>query len=113
MSQILVYPSAFTVPTGMAHWAPLLQARAIETQAYVIAAAQVGSHNAKRRSYGHSIVVSPWGETLAELGHEELKRDENGEPVPEIAFADIDLTEVQRIRKEMPLLRRTDVYPEV
>ncbi|KAF2093058.1 nitrilase [Rhizodiscina lignyota] len=112
-AQVITYPSAFTVPTGKAHWAPLLRARAIETQAYVIAAAQVGFHNVKRRSYGHSVIISPWGEMLAELGYEELKRDGNGDPIPEIAFADIDLKEVERIRKEMPLLRRTDMYPEV
>lgn len=112
-AQIVTYPSAFTVPTGKAHWATLLHARAIETEAYVIAAAQVGFHNAKRRSYGHSLIISPWGETLAELGFDELKKDENGDPIPEIAFANIDLKEVERIRKEMPLLRRTDVYPEL
>jgi deaminated glutathione amidase len=112
-AQVLTFPSAFTVPTGRAHWETLLRARAIESQAYVMAAAQVGFHNERRRSYGHSMVVSPWGEVLAELGHEELKLDENGDAIPEIAFADVDLKEVERIRKEMPLLRRTDVYPEV
>ncbi|KAL8682212.1 MAG: hypothetical protein Q9186_001750 [Xanthomendoza sp. 1 TL-2023] len=105
-AHIITYPSAFTVTTGKAHWSTLLRARAIETQSYVIAAAQVGSHNEKRASYGHSMIVSPWGEVVAELGGE--KKDE-----PEIAVAEIDLENLEKIRKEMPLLRRTDVYPEV
>lgn len=98
-AQIMTYPSAFTVPTGKAHWKALLQARAIETQSWVIAAAQVGQHNEKRSSYGHSIIISPWGEVKAELGNVD-----NG---PEIAIADIDLSTLLRIRREMPLLRRT------
>ncbi|KAL8736259.1 MAG: hypothetical protein Q9166_000414 [cf. Caloplaca sp. 2 TL-2023] len=105
-AHIITYPSAFTVPTGIAHWSTLLRARAIETQSYVIAAAQVGSHNEKRTSYGHSMIVSPWGEIIAELGGE--KKDE-----PEIAVGEIDLERLKKIRKEMPLLRRTDVYPEI
>lgn len=104
-AQIITYPSAFTVPTGEAHWEALLRARAIETQAYVIAAAQAGPHNEKRRSYGHSLIVNPWGEVVARLG------GEHGEP--EIATANIDLEMVAKIRREMPLLRRTDVYAEV
>ncbi|KAI4161140.1 MAG: hypothetical protein L6R39_000100 [Caloplaca ligustica] len=105
-THIITYPSAFTVPTGIAHWATLLRTRAIETQSYVIAAAQVGSHNEKRTSYGHSMIVSPWGDVLAELGGQ--KKDE-----PEITVADIDLKMMRKIRTEMPLLRRTDVYPEI
>ncbi|KAL8755999.1 MAG: hypothetical protein Q9199_003233 [Rusavskia elegans] len=105
-AHIITYPSAFTVATGRAHWSALLRARAIETQSYVIAAAQVGSHNEKRTSYGHSMIVSPWGDIVAELGGEN-----KGEP--EIAVGEIDLERMEKIRKEMPLLRRTDVYPEV
>ncbi|KAI4277278.1 MAG: hypothetical protein L6R38_005466 [Xanthoria sp. 2 TBL-2021] len=105
-AHIITYPSAFTVATGRAHWSALLCARAIETQSYVIAAAQVGSHNEKRTSYGHSMIVSPWGDIVAELGGEN-----KGEP--EIAVGEIDLERMEKIRKEMPLLRRTDVYPEV
>lgn len=105
-AHIITYPSAFTVATGQAHWSALLRARAIETQSYVIAAAQVGSHNEKRTSYGHSMIVSPWGDIVAELGGE--KKDE-----PEIAVGEIDLERMEKIRKEMPLRRRTDVYPEV
>ena len=66
-AQIITYPSAFTVPTGKAHWETLLKSRAIETQAYVVASAQVGSHNEKRTSYGHSMVVDPWGKVLLDL----------------------------------------------
>ena len=64
-AEIITYPSAFTIPTGRAHWETLLRARAIETESYVIAAAQVGQHNEKRASYGHSLIVSPWGEIVA------------------------------------------------
>ncbi|KAF7716944.1 Benzonitrilase [Penicillium ucsense] len=104
-AEVITYPSAFTVPTGKAHWESLLRARAIETQSYVVAAAQGGPHNEKRRSYGHSMVVNPWGEIVGELG------DEYAEP--QLLTADIDLDHVSKIRKEMPLLRRTDVYPEI
>ncbi|KAJ5133686.1 hypothetical protein N7526_005051 [Penicillium atrosanguineum] len=104
-AEIITYPSAFTVPTGKAHWEALLRARAIETQSYVIAAAQAGPHNEKRRSYGHSMIVTPWGEVIAQLD------DEYHEP--QIATADIDLDLVAKIRREMPLLRRTDLYPLV
>ncbi|CAK4032375.1 probable nitrilase, putitive [Lecanosticta acicola] len=105
-ADILLYPSAFTVPTGKAHWLSLLRARAIECETYVIAAAQVGNHNEKRVSYGHSIVIDPWGEVVAELGGE--KKEE-----PEVILAEIDFGKLERIRTQMPLLRRTDVYPEI
>lgn len=104
-AQIITYPSAFTVPTGQAHWETLLRARAIETQAYVVAAAQAGPHNEKRRSYGHSMIVNPWGEIVAKLG------DQYREPA--IATAEIDFNLLEKVRREMPLLRRTDIYPEV
>src|SRR6185312_5146948 len=64
-------PSAFTVPTGQAHWHVLLRARAIENGAFVIAAAQGGAHPAGRRTYGHSLIVGPWGEVLAESPDDE------------------------------------------
>lgn len=102
--QIIIYPSAFTVPTGRAHWDVLLRARAIECQSYVIAAAQAGAHNSKRISYGHSMIVSPWGEVLAQLGGEFKE--------PEIAIADIDLDVVTRVRREIPLNRRTCVQAQ-
>ncbi|PSN72688.1 nitrilase [Corynespora cassiicola Philippines] len=116
-AQVLLYPSAFTVPTGRAHWEVLLRARAVEAQAYVIAAAQVGWHDEakKRRSYGHGMIVDPWGKVVARLGGvgEDGSEDGLGEGEGEIAVADIDLELVEKVRREMPLLRRTDVYPEI
>lgn len=99
-ADIILYPSAFTIPTGKAHWEVLLRARAIECQAYVIAAAQVGKHNEKRTSYGHSIIINPWGEIIGELGGEE--KDE-----PEVVMAEIDFEELEAIRRRIPHLRRT------
>lgn len=104
-AQIITYPSAFTVPTGKAHWEVLLRARAIETQAYVLAAAQVGSHNEKRTSYGHSMVVDPWGKVLLDMTGDGTE--------PEVGLVDIDLDFREKIKEQMPLLRRTDVYPEI
>jgi len=103
-AQIITYPSAFTLPTGKVHWEILLRARAIETQSYVIAAAQAGQHNETRVTYGHSMVIGPWGDILAEL---------DGETAPDIALATIDLSLVERIRTKVPLVRRTDVYAEL
>jgi predicted amidohydrolase len=89
----------------------LLRARAIETQSYVIAAAQVGQHDeeGKRHSYGHSMIIDPWGKVVAELGGE---ADEKGRGLDEveIAVAEIDTGYVEKTRKEIPLTRRTDVY---
>ncbi|KAF2722832.1 nitrilase-like protein [Polychaeton citri CBS 116435] len=99
-AEIILYPSAFHPSTGAAHWHSLLRCRAIENECYVIAAAQVGSHNDKRISYGHSIAINPWGEIIAELGGE--KGDE-----PEIALADIDLEKLTSVRSQLPLKRRT------
>lgn len=115
-AQVLVYPSAFTVPTGKAHWETLLRARAIENQAYVIAAAQCGRHNVKRVSYGDSMVVGPWGEILARLdsvedAEEEVGGEGEGRREPQLLTVDLDLAQVEKVRREVPLLRRTDVYP--
>ncbi|TVY84386.1 putative hydrolase nit2 [Lachnellula suecica] len=104
-AQIITYPSAFTVPTGKAHWEILLRSRAIETQAYVVASAQVGAHNEKRSSYGHSMVVDPWGKVLLDMTGEGAEA--------EIGVVDIDLGYREEIKNKMPLLRRTDVYPEI
>ena len=101
-ANVITYPSAFTIPTGKAHWSALLRARAIETQSFVIAAAQVGQHNEKRASYGHSMVVSPWGEVLVELSGEW-----GG---PEIGIVDLDPELVVNARRQVPLSRRWDVY---
>jgi len=107
-AHMISYPSAFTVPTGNAgHWHTLLKSRAIETQSYIIAAALVGNHNEKRRSYGHSMIVGPWGDVLGECGGIE------GGGKEEICVGEIDMGVLERVRREIPLLRRFDVYPEL
>ena len=78
---ILAIPAAFTVPTGEAHWHVLMRARAIEAGAFVVAAAQVGRHEDGRETYGHSLVVDPWGKVLLDMGGEE----------PGLGFAELDL----------------------
>ena len=89
----LTVPSAFTATTGAAHWHALLRARAIENQSYVIAPAQYGQHSANRASYGHSIIIDPWGEILAELP------DGDG-----YAIAEVDPERVAQIRQQVPSL---------
>lgn len=87
-------PAAFTVPTGRAHWHVLLRARAIETGCFVFAPAQCGTHDDGRNTYGHSLIVSPWGEVLADAGEE-----------PEaIVMAEIDTTKVMEARSQVPAL---------
>lgn len=90
-AEVVFVPSAFTAHTGDAHWHPLLRARAIENQCYVVAPAQVGQHNEKRTSYGHAAVIDPWGTVLAE------RAEGTG-----IALADIDLAHLHEIRGRMP-----------
>lgn len=96
-AQILTVPAAFTAVTGAAHWVPLLRARAIETGCYVLAPAQTGSHGLhegrERRTFGHSLAVSPWGEVLVE----------GGEAVGVFPF-EIDLGEVADARRRIPVL---------
>jgi deaminated glutathione amidase len=89
---ILAVPAAFTAPTGEAHWHTLLRARAIESEAFVIAAAQCGTHEDGRETYGHSLVVNPWGVVLLDMGQE------NG-----LGFADIDLARVTEVRAQIPV----------
>lgn len=91
--QILAVPSAFTVVTGEAHWEVLLRARAIECQAYVVAAAQAGRHNAKRESWGHALAADPWGGVVGALADPR---------VTGIATVDVDLGLVARVRERMP-----------
>ena len=100
-ADILTYPSAFTIPTGSAHWEVLLRARAIENQCYVIAAAQTGVHNKKRSSYGHSMIVDPWGSVIAQCSEGES-----------VSSAYIDLEYLEKVRKNMPVWsqRRNDIY---
>ncbi len=93
-AKFLAIPSAFTRPTGRAHWHTLLRARAIESQAYVFAAAQGGRHEYGRETFGHSLVVSPWGELLAE-----------GDTHPEVVMADIDMQLLDDVRSRVPSLQ--------
>jgi predicted amidohydrolase len=92
-TDILVVPAAFTVPTGRVHWQPLLQARAIESLAFVVASGQYGEHPGGRLTYGHSMVVGPWGDILAECA--------SGAG---IAHAEVDMIELQRLRRQFPVL---------
>ncbi|WP_273522009.1 carbon-nitrogen hydrolase family protein [Rhodosalinus sediminis] len=97
-AEILTVPAAFAQPTGRAHWRPLLQARAIETGAWVLAPAQTGTHAARRgkarRTWGHSMVVSPWGEVVAEAGE-----------APGILYAEIDRAAAAEARARVPSLQ--------
>lgn len=90
----LTVPSAFTLSTGKDHWHVLLRARAIECQSYVLAPAQFGAHHGSRVSYGHALVVDPWGCVIAECG--------DGEG---LAIAEIDLARVAQVRRELPSLQ--------
>jgi nitrilase len=97
---VLTAPSAFTVPTGQAHWEVLLRARAIENQAYVLAPAQGGTHASGRRTYGHTLIVDPWGEVLARLPEG-----------PGVAVAAIDLDRLAAIRASLPALEHRRLAP--
>jgi predicted amidohydrolase len=90
----IAIPAAFTVPTGKAHWHVLQRARSIEASAFVIAAAQVGIHADGRATYGHSLVVDPWGEVLLDMGGE----------AQGLGFADLDLARIAEIRAQLPSL---------
>lgn len=87
-------PAAFTVPTGKAHWHLLQRARAVEASTFVIAAAQVGEHEDGRTTYGHSLVVDPWGEVLLDMGGENAG----------LTLCDIDLERIAEVRKQLPSL---------
>jgi len=90
---LITVPSAFTYATGEAHWELLLRARAVENQAFVIAANQGGWHDQKRQTYGHSMIVDPWGEILAEAGQG-----------PDVVVASLDMNRLNAIRQKMPVL---------
>jgi predicted amidohydrolase len=93
-AQVLLVPSAFTVPTGRDHWEVLLRARAIENQCFVVASAQFGDHNPTRRSYGRSLIADPWGTVLCTVP--------DGEG---IALAELDFARQADIRRRLPALR--------
>lgn len=90
---ILTVPAAFTVPTGKAHWHTLLRARAIESAAFVIAAAQAGTHEDGRETFGHSLVADPWGDVLLDMGHG------HG-----LAYCEIDMARVEAVRGRIPVI---------
>ena len=79
-ADIILIPAAFTVPTGTAHWLTLLRARSIENQTYIIAAAQSGRHNERRESYGHSIIIDPWGSVISECSINNTRKEQNMSP---------------------------------
>jgi len=91
---MLAIPAAFTVPTGRAHWHVLMRARAIEASAFVIAAAQTGQHEDGRTTYGHSLVVDPWGEVLLDMGE-----------APGVAVVEIDPARLADVRAQIPVLQ--------
>ena len=93
-ARFLAIPAAFTVPTGKAHWHLLQRARALEASAWVVAAAQVGEHADGRRTYGHSLVVDPWGEVVLDMGGD----------APGLAFAEIDPQRTADVRRQLPSL---------
>ena len=93
-------PAAFTRPTGEAHWEVLLRARAIETGAFVLAPAQGGFHEDGRGTFGHSLVVAPWGQVIAKLDHDE----------PGVLLADLDFAEVAKARGAVPALTHDRAY---
>lgn len=93
-AQILSIPSAFTVTTGQDHWEPLLRARAIENTCYVFAPAQTGLHGKNRKTWGHAMIVDPWGKVIADAGGE-----------PGIALAEINPQKLVEVRKKIPSLK--------
>lgn len=93
-AEILSVPSAFTYTTGQDHWRPLLRARAIENTSYVFAPAQSGEHGKNRKTWGHAMIINPWGDVIADVGTE-----------PGIAVAEIDPQKIQQVRSKIPSLQ--------
>jgi predicted amidohydrolase len=100
-ADVIAVPAAFTVPTGKAHWHVLLRARAIEAGLFVVAAAQVGHHEDGRQTFGHSLVIDPWGDVLLDMGEE-----------PRVAFVEIDLKRISDVRSRIPALSHRRPIPE-
>ena len=101
-AMILSVPAAFTRPTGAAHWHVLLRARAIEAGVHLVAAAQTGEHQDGRATYGHSLVVGPWGEVLLDMGE-----------TAGLGFAEIDPAQVESVRERLPAIRHRRAIPPV
>lgn len=100
-ADLISVPAAFTVPTGRAHWHVLLRARAIEAGLFVVAAAQFGRHDDGRQTFGHSLVVDPWGDVLLDMGEE-----------VGVGFADIDLARISEVRSRIPALSHRRPIPD-
>ena len=100
-ADVIAVPAAFTVPTGKAHWHILLRARAIEAGLFIVAAAQVGRHEDGRQTFGHSLVIDPWGEVLLDMG------EDRG-----VGFADIDLKRISDVRGRIPALNHRRPIPD-
>jgi predicted amidohydrolase len=100
-ADVISVPAAFTVPTGQAHWHVLLRARAIEAGLFVVAAAQAGRHEDGRQTFGHSLVIDPWGEVLLDMGEE-----------VGVGFAEIDLKRIPEVRSRIPALNHRRPIPE-
>jgi predicted amidohydrolase len=100
---VISIPAAFTVPTGQAHWHVLQRARAIEASAYVVCAAQVGLHEDGRSTYGHSMVIDPWGQVELDLG--------GGQAA--LGFSDIDLARIAEVRAQLPSLANKREIPRL
>ncbi|MGI8706532.1 MAG: carbon-nitrogen hydrolase family protein [Sphingomicrobium sp.] len=92
-AKVIAVPAAFTVPTGRAHWEVLLRARAIEAGVFVVAAAQCGNHEDGRQTYGHSLLVDPWGEIKLDMGE-----------AVGVEFANVDLAKVAEVRSRIPAI---------
>jgi len=103
-ASILTVPSAFAVPTGSAHWEVLLRARAIENQVYVLAPAQIGTHPGGRVTYGHSMIIDPWGVIVAQA-----QNDSRG---GELIIADLNRERLDEVRQQLPVLqhRRDELF---
>ena len=99
-AELVTIPAAFTRVTGEAHWHVLIRARAIETGSFVLAPAQGGRHEDGRETYGHSLIVSPWGEVLAEAAHD----------APGYILADLDLEDVAKARARIPALGNDQAF---
>jgi deaminated glutathione amidase len=99
---VLAIPAAFTVPTGKAHWHILMRARAIENACFVVAAAQTGHHSDGRNTYGHSLVIGPWGDVVLDMG-----------AAAGVGFCDIDLTQVADVRSRIPVIAHRRPVPSL
>lgn len=99
---VLAIPAAFTRPTGAAHWHVLMRARAIESSAFVVAAAQTGEHEDGRATYGHSLVVDPWGDVLLDMG------EARG-----VGFAELDTGRIADVRSRIPVIEHRRPIPPV